>query len=113
MGDGAKAQLLPSIEGGFLLWFFYPITGKTPRRWWLYFWIISLPLLLFGIFISPYVIDPLFNKYEPLSTKTPQLVPELQRVTRRAGQEIAPPRMFWMKASDEPTATNASVTGFG
>jgi len=111
--DWAKAQLLAIIVGSLLVWILYAVIRRSPRRWWLYFWIISLPLLLFGIFISPYVIDPLFNKYEPLSTKAPQLVPELQRVTRRAGQEIAPERMFWMKASDKTIATNASVNGFG
>ncbi len=111
--DWAKAQLLTIILGSLLAWILYAVIRKSPRRWWLYFWIISLPLLLFVLFISPYVIDPLFNKYEPLSVKAPQLVPELQRVTRRAGQEVAPERMFWMKASDKTIATNASVNGFG
>jgi STE24 endopeptidase len=111
--DWAKAQLLTIIIGSLLVWILYAVIRRSPLRWWLYFWLISLPLLLFGIFISPYVIDPLFNKYEPLSTKAPQLVPELQRVTRRAGQEIAPERMFWMNASDKTIATNASVNGFG
>ncbi len=113
IADWAKAQLLTIIIGGLLVWILYAVIRRSPRRWWLYFWIISLPLLLFGIFISPYVIDPLFNKYEPLSIKAPQLVPELQRVTRRAGQEVSPDRMFWMKASDKTVATNASVNGFG
>jgi STE24 endopeptidase len=111
--DWAKEQLLAVIIGSLLAWILYAVIRKTPRRWWLYFWLISLPILLFFIFISPYVIDPLFNRYEPLSTKAPQLVPELQRVTRRAGQEVAPERMFWMKASDKTIATNASVNGFG
>ncbi|HYL84983.1 MAG TPA: M48 family metallopeptidase [Candidatus Angelobacter sp.] len=111
--DWAKAQFLAILFGSFLAWILYAVIRKSPRRWWLYFWIISLPILLFVIFISPYVIDPLFNKYEPLSTKAPQLVPELQRVTRRAGQEVSPERMFWMKASDKTIATNASVNGFG
>jgi len=111
--DWAKAQLLAVIIGSLLVWILYAVIRKSPRRWWLYFWIISLPLLLFGMFISPYVIDPLFNKYEPLSSKAPQLVPELQRVTRRAGQEIPAERMFWMKASDKTIATNASANGFG
>jgi STE24 endopeptidase len=111
--DWAKAQMLTVIIGTLLAYILYAVIRRSPRRWWLYFWIISLPLLLFGLFISPYVIDPLFNKYEPLSTKAPQLVPELQRVTRRAGQEVAPERMFWMKASDKTIATNASVNGFG
>ena len=111
--DWAKAQLLTIIIGSLLAWILYAVIRKSPRRWWLYFWIISLPILLFGMFISPYVIDPLFHRYEPLSAKAPQLVPELQRVTRRAGEEIPPERMFWMKASDKTIATNASVNGFG
>ena len=111
--DWAKVQLLTILFGSFLAWILYAVIRKSPRRWWLYFWIISLPILLFVIFISPYVIDPLFNKYEPLAAHAPQLVPELQRITRRAGQEVSPERMFWMKASDKTIATNASVNGFG
>jgi Zn-dependent protease with chaperone function len=111
--DWAKAQLVTIIIGSLLVWILYAVIRKSPRHWWFYFWTISLPLLLFGIFISPYVIDPLFNKYEPLTAHAPQLVPELQRITRRAGQEVAPERMFWMKASDKTIGTNASVNGFG
>jgi STE24 endopeptidase len=111
--DWAKAQFLLIVIGSLLVWILYAVIRKSQLRWWLYFWIISLPILLFFIFISPYVIDPLFNKYEPLVAKAPQLVPELQRITRRAGQEVAPERMFWMNASDKTIATNASVNGFG
>jgi STE24 endopeptidase len=111
--DWANAQLLTIVIGSLLAWILYAVIRISPRRWWLYFWLISLPLLLFGIFISPYVIDPIFNKYEPLSAKAPQLVPELQRVTRRAGMEVPPERMFWMKASEKTVGTNASVNGFG
>jgi Zn-dependent protease with chaperone function len=68
---------------------------------------------LFIVFISPYVIEPMFNKFEPLTVKAPQLIAPLQRVTRRAGQEVSPERMFWMKASDKTIATNAYVSGFG
>jgi STE24 endopeptidase len=113
IADWAKAQFLLIVIGSLLVWILYAVIRKSQLRWWLYFWIISLPLLLFGIFISPYVIDPLFNKYEPLVTKAPQLVPELQRITRRAGMEVSPERMFWMNASDKTIATNASVNGFG
>jgi len=112
-GDWGKEQCLTIIIGGLLAWLLFAIIRKSPRRWWFYFWLISLPILLFFVFISPYVIDPLFNKYEPLASKAPQLVPELQSVTRRAGMEVPPERMFWMKASDKTIATNASVNGFG
>ncbi len=112
-GDWAKAQALLIVIGTILVWILYAVIRRSPQRWWLYFWLISLPILLFIFFISPFVIDPMFNKFEPLASKDPQLIPLLQRVTRRAGQEIPPERMFWMKASDKTNFTNAYVTGFG
>ena len=113
IGDWAKAQFLVIVIGIPLVWILYTVIRKSPRRWWLYFWFVSLPILLLITFLAPYVIEPMFNKFEPLSTKDPQLVPELQRLTRRAGQEIPPERMFWMKASDKTISTNAYVSGFG
>ncbi len=113
MCDWAKAQFLVILIGIPLVWILYSVIRKSPRRWWLYFWFVSLSILLLITFIAPYVIEPMFNKFEPLSSKAPQLVPELQRLTRRAGQEIPPERMFWMKASDKTTSTNAYVSGFG
>lgn len=112
-GDWGKAQFLLMVIGGFLAWILYAIIRRSPQRWWLYFWIILQPIMLFLVFISPYVIDPMFNKYEPLMSKAPQLVPKLQAVSRHAGLEIPPERMFWMKASDKTIGTNASVNGFG
>ena len=113
MADWAKAQLLVIAIGGLLAWILYAVIRKSPRRWWFYFWILSLPIILFLVFISPYVIEPMFNKFEPLTVKAPQLIAPLQRVTRRASQEVSPERMFWMKASDKTVATNAYVSGFG
>ena len=112
-GDWGKSLLLTFFFGSLLVWLLYAIIRRSAQRWWLYFWIISLPLLLLMMFASPYVIDPLFNKYEPLASKAPHLIPKLQAVSRRAGQEITVERMFWMKASDKTIATNASVNGFG
>ena len=112
-GDWGKAFLLTVVFGSLLVWILYAIIRRSSARWWLYFWIISLPLLLLTMFASPYVIAPLFNKYEPLASKAPQLIPKLQKVSRRAGQEIPVERMFWMKASDKTIGTNASVDGFG
>ena len=112
-GDWAKAQLLVIVIGSFLAWILYAVIRKSLRRWWFYFWILSLPIILFFVFISPYVIEPMFNKFEPLAVKAPQLIAPLQRVTRRAGQEVSPERMFSMKASEKTIATNAYVSGFG
>ena len=111
--DWAKAQFLVIVIGGFLVWLLYAVIRKSPVRWWFYFWLLSLPIMLFLFFVSPYVIEPMFNKFEPLSVKAPQLIAPLVGLTRRAGQEIPPERMFWMKASDKTIATNEYVSGFG
>jgi Zn-dependent protease with chaperone function len=113
MADWAKSQFLVILLGGLLVWLLYAVIRKSSRRWWLYFWIFSLPILFFILFISPYVIEPMFNKFEPLAAEAPQLIEPLRRVTKRAGQEVPPERMFWMKASDKTIATNAYVSGFG
>jgi len=85
----------------------------SPRRWWFYFWLEMVPVILFFAFIAPIFIDPLFNKFEPLETKNPELVAEIQKVTQRGGLEIPPSRMYEMKASEKVTTLNAYVTGFG
>ena len=65
------------------------------------------------IFLTPLVIDPLFNKFEPLADHDAQLVSDLERVVNRAGLEIPPQRMFLMKASEKVKFVNAYVTGLG
>jgi len=112
-GDWAKSQVLSFILGIVLVWILYAIIRHSPRRWWLYFWLAALPILFFIIFISPNVIDPMFNKFEPLQNTDPQLVTALEQVVHRAGMNIPPDRMFLMKASEKTNAVDAYVTGIG
>jgi Zn-dependent protease with chaperone function len=113
LGDWAKMQLLSIVLATLLASLLYAILRRGVREWWLFFWLASLPILLFVSFIEPVLVDPLFNRFEPLSDKAPDLIPDLQRVVRRAGMEISPQRMFWMEASDKTIVPNAYVTGFG
>jgi Zn-dependent protease with chaperone function len=86
---------------------------RSPRRWWLYLWFAALPVVLCIVFISPWFIDPLFNKFEPLGTEHPDLVAAIGKLTRHAGVPIPPDRMFLMKASEKTNAIDAYVTGLG
>jgi STE24 endopeptidase len=111
--DYAKAQLLLIVGGIFTVWILYAVIRRSPRRWWFYFWLISLPIVVFLTFIEPFVIEPMFFTFAPLSQKDPELVAQIERVVQRAGLTIPPERMFWMKASEKTNAMNAYVSGLG
>ncbi len=111
--DWTKDQLIGFVLATLLVWILYAVIRRSPRRWWFYFWLAALPILIFVIFISPLVIDPLFYKFEPLARRQPELTREIERVVHRAGMEIPRERMFEMIASTKQKSLNAYVTGFG
>ena len=103
-------QIVVGVTLGLIL---YATIRRSPRRWWLYFWLASIPLTLFALLIVPMVIDPLYNRFDPLAKTNPALVAELEKVVERGGLEIPADRMFEMKASAKVTLVNAYVTGLG
>jgi Zn-dependent protease with chaperone function len=111
--DWTKGEIVSVIIATVLIWLLYATIRKSPRRWWFYFWLVSLPILLLVLFLQPLVIDPLFHKFEPLAQKDPGLTASLEKLVQRAGENIPPERMFWMNASEKTTAVDAYVTGFG
>lgn len=111
--DWTKGELLGVIFTILVIWILYGTIRTSPKRWWFYFWLATLPLILAVIFIQPLVIDPMFHKFEPLQKKDPALTAELEKMVQRAGEKIPPERMFWMGAGEKTTELNAYVTGFG
>jgi Zn-dependent protease with chaperone function len=111
--DWTKGELISFVLGIILIWLLYTVIRRSARRWWFYFWLCSLPILLFVFFISPWVIDPLFHKFQPLQQKDPTLTAGLEQMVQRAGENIPPQRMFWMGAAEKTTGLDAYVTGFG
>ena len=112
-GDQAKSFGLTFVLGGLFVMLLFWVIRKSPRRWWFWFWIPAMAAVVFGVFIAPVVIDPIFNKFEPLEKTNPALVERLEQVVQRGGISIPPSRMFLMKASEKVTGLNAYVTGFG
>lgn len=112
-GDWVKEELVGTAIAIVLVLILHAVVRRSPRRWWLYFWFAALPILLGIIFIVPLVIDPLFNKFEPLDREHPELVTAIQKLTERAGVPIPRDRIFLMKASEKTNQINAYVTGLG
>ena len=113
LGDWLKGNLVVLAIATPLFAILYAILQRSPRRWWFYFWLATLPIIVFVVFIAPFVIDPLFFHFEPLERKAPDLVSRIEQVTARGGLAIPRDRMFLMDASRKLKALNAYVTGLG
>ncbi|MCU1316549.1 MAG: peptidase Ste24p [Candidatus Acidoferrum typicum] len=111
--DWTKGEILDTAFGIALGLILFAVMRRSPRRWWLYFWFPAVFILLGLIVVTPLVIDPLFNKFEPLSKEHPDLVAAIEKVTKHADVPIPPERMFLMEASRKTKAINAYVTGLG
>jgi len=111
--DWAKSFLISWLVTGLLVMVLFWIIRRSPERWWFWFWIPTMAAVLFGVFLSPVLVDPLFNNFEPLQKAHPALVQQLERVVARSGVSLPPDRMFFMRASQKVTGLNAYVTGFG
>lgn len=111
--DWTKGELIQFVIASILAYILYGVIRRSPRRWWLYFGLASLPIVVVLLFITPVVIDPLFNRFEPLQAAQPALVGEIEKVVNHGGLDIPRERMFEMVASEKVNALNAYVTGFG
>jgi len=112
VGDEGKLLGLTLAVGVPLMLLFNWIVRRWPRRYWLGVWVVTLPILVFLIFISPF-LEPIFYKFEPLQKSHGDLVVDLEKVVARTGTSIPPERMYLMKASVKTNGLNAYVSGIG
>ena len=111
-GDWAKAEFITVTIGVLVIWILYAAIRESPRRWWLYFWLVTIPLVILGAVAEP-LVEPWFYKFEPLANSQPQLAARIEAMTKRAGVEIPESRIFEMIASAKLKELNAYVSGLG
>jgi STE24 endopeptidase len=111
--DWAKSLGIGLLLETFVLLLLYWMIRRSPKKWWFYGWLISIPIVVFMVFIAPIVIEPLFFKFTPLDQSNPELVTQIERVVKRGGLDIPRDRMYSMNASEKYTGDNAYVSGFG
>lgn len=111
--DWTKGQCVILVFWLVVVLILFAVMRFSPRRWWLCFWPPAVLILLLLLVITPLVIDPLFDKFEPLSNQHAELVASIEKLTKRAGVPIPSNRMFLMVASQKTNEINAYVTGIG
>ncbi len=81
----------------------------SPNWWWLWVWILFLLFSIFLMYISPYVIEPLFFKFEPVQTEG--LEAKIRALVEQAGLEVS--KVFQVDASRRSRHSNAYFSGIG
>ncbi len=81
----------------------------SPDHWWIWVWAFFLTFSLFLMYISPYVIEPLFNKFTPIDIES--LEEGIRSLLNKVGIKVS--RIFKMDASKRSKHTNAYFTGIG
>lgn len=87
----------------------YMAIEKSPRRWWLWMGLGAIPVIIIGTFIQPMLIDPLTNKFKPLSDV--ELRTEILDLAAKAG--IPGRNVYEVDKSAQTKKFNAYVNGFG
>ena len=82
---------------------------RRVKRWWLALWLGSIPVILVSAIIQPIVLDPIFNKFEPLEDQV--LRQKLLDLASRAGIEGG--RVYQVDKSKQTRTLNAYVNGIG
>lgn len=108
LGDALKSwgiglAVAPLIGG--MAW----LLVRSPRRWWLWLWGLTLPLLIGVLILDPLVIEPLFHKFTPLPAG-----PLRTRILALAARSGVPRADIFVEDTSRRTAhVNAYVTGVG
>jgi len=107
--DFIKSLILNTLLLGFLLYVLLWFIRVLPDFWWLAGWVFMLFFSIFLLYISPYVIEPLFNKFKPMEDIS--LEGKIKETLARVGLKIN--RVFSMDASKRSSHSNAYFTGIG
>ena len=104
--DGLKALALTALLGIIPVWVLYFILERS-KKWWLWFSLGSIPLLILLVVIAPVFISPMFNDFTPLENK--ELETKILSLASQAGIEGS--NVFQVDGSRQSSKVNAYVTG--
>ena len=81
----------------------------TPQWWWLWVWLVFLLFSIFLMYVSPYLIEPLFFKFEPVQGEG--LEEEIRALMGKAGLKVG--SVLQVDASKRSRHSNAYFSGIG
>lgn len=109
LGQGALSALISALIGAVLMIGIYWLIRRTGKRWWIWSGALTAAVLAFIILLSPVLIEPLFNKYEPVPPG--QVRDAVVSMAERAG--IPPEKVFMFNGSRQSNNFTANAGGVG
>jgi STE24 endopeptidase len=105
--EGLKGLAVSMVVAALFLWVPYLVLAKSPKRWWLWTGLLTLPFAVGGAIVKPIWIDPLSHRFGPMKDKA--LEAKILALAERAG--IDGGRVFEVDMSRDTKTVNAYVTG--
>ncbi|MBI4686500.1 MAG: M48 family metallopeptidase [Nitrospirae bacterium] len=109
LSDFIKSLLISTIITSVIIFAGLSLIQWSHDYWWLWIWGFFFIFSIFMMYISPYVIEPLFNKFTPVDDEL--LKDKIVSLTEKAG--IRAERILRIDASRRSKHTNAYFTGIG
>jgi len=109
LADFLKTTLLSLALLALLLAGGLSLVRLRPGDWWLWVWAFFALASLFLIYLSPRLIEPLFQKFEPVRSE--DLEARVREMMEKAGLRVG--RVLQVDASRRSRHSNAYFTGIG
>jgi STE24 endopeptidase len=109
LADVAKSTAIGAIFASVGALLLLALLRRFPRRWWIGGTVAVVGIAALFAYVSPIVLDPIFNKFEPLPQG--QLRSDVLELARRANVDVG--EVYRIDASRRTTGINAYVTGIG
>jgi STE24 endopeptidase len=107
--DVAKSAAIGAVTAAIGALVAIALIRRFPRGWWAPGAALVIAYGVISIWLYPVVIDPIFNKFEPL--RPGPLREEVLELADRAGVDVG--EVYRVDASRRTTAANAYVSGLG
>lgn len=107
--DSIKSLLISTGLIGVVISIGLFLVEKSQNLWWFWIWCFFLAFSVFMMYISPYVIEPLFHKFTSIGDEA--LEGSIKSLMQKAGIKVS--RVFKIDASKRTRHTNAYFTGIG
>lgn len=109
LGQAALSTVISAIVGALFMTGVYWLIRRTGKRWWIWSGALTAIVFAFILLLSPVLIEPLFNKYEPVPQG--QVRDAVVSMAQRAG--IPPDKVFMFNGSRQSNNFTANAGGVG